>query len=650
MNRLKELIKLVLKNTLFKLGIEDVGYLSRWIVLWWDAQVVLVVLFLTSFIESNFTSSFANKEFLYLLILVEVVTALFFVIFKTYVGIIRHSSYVDAAKLFFSSLFSAITLLIINAVSSKLTGKVFFSPVFLIIFSLGLFCGLLLYRLLIKQIYALFIIEEHPNFEKVFILGVSQGAISLAVAIENELPKRFKVVGFLDYDELNSKKQVLGIPILHITKKVHVLVRANNATGIIVLEDDLKNNIYTKSIEECLDYNIKIYRAPSISEIDLNSGVNDTIRNIQIEDLLGRKPIEINNINILNIIKGRTILVTGGAGSIGAEIVNQLGRFKPKCLLVVEQAESALHNLTLQFTKKFDNIEFVPLVSDIRNKKALEFIFKEYHPEIIYHCAAYKHVPLMENNPTEAVSTNIQGSKNLADLSVKYNVDRFIMISTDKAVNPSNVMGATKRAAEMYVQSLYNSLKSKENCTKFITTRFGNVLGSNGSVVPLFKEQIASGGPVTITHPDIIRYFMTIPEACQLVMEASSMGSGGEIFIFDMGKAVKILDLAHKMIRLAGFIPNKTMEIKSIGLRPGEKLYEELLNDKSITLPTYHEKIMIVKENSDDYKFVNESIKKIVSSSNKNEITEIIKKLKELVPEYISLNSEYEILDSKEQV
>ncbi|MDP5158441.1 MAG: polysaccharide biosynthesis protein [Flaviramulus sp.] len=505
--------------------------------------------------------------------------------------------------------------------------------------------SLFLFRGLVKVVYTQYLSKNPSSNEKVFVLGTSQNSISIAVAIENEFPKRFKVVGFLDKDEKIANKRIFGMPILVLKRKAHVLIRANNATGLIVLENDLKSEENIQHIEDCLEHNLKIYRAPSISELDLNEGINKSIQNIQIEDLLERKPIEISNNKILGLIEGKTIFVTGGAGSIGSEIVNQLGKYSPKSLIVIDQAETPLHSLTLKVENKFPELNFIPIICDIRNKERLDYLFKTLKPDIIYHCAAYKHVPMMEKNPSESVSVNILGTKILADLAAKFDVERFIMISTDKAVNPSNVMGATKRVAEMYVQSLHNFLKDRSR-TKFITTRFGNVLGSNGSVVPLFKKQIQEGGPVTITHPDIIRYFMTIPEACQLVMEASTMGSGGEIFIFDMGKAVKIIDLARKMILLAGFIPEKEIKIKAIGLRPGEKLYEELLNDKSITLPTYHDKIMIVKVNNDQFDYIEKEVDQIIKVSNNNESIKIVKRIKKLVPEYKSLNSSFEKLDN----
>lgn len=339
-------------------------------------------------------------------------------------------------------------------------------------------------------------------------------------------------------------------------------------------------------------------------------------------------------------------MITGAAGSIGSEIVWQVCAFGPSRIILVDQAETPLHHLSLELGKQNFGVTIESTIADIRNFAMMKSIFAKSRPDVVYHAAAYKHVPLMEENPSQAVFTNVSGTKNLADLSVAYGVESFVMVSTDKAVNPSNVMGASKRIAEKYVQSLFFSLTEKQNNpTKFITTRFGNVLGSNGSVVPLFTQQIANGGPITITHPEIIRYFMTIPEACQLVLEAGAMGMGGEIFIFDMGKPVKIIDLAKKMIRLAGLRPDKDIKIEIVGLRPGEKLYEELLNDSSKTLPTHHEKIMIAKEATDDYEDVNKQILELLELSTALYSEQIVAKMKSIVPEYKSMNSEYETLD-----
>ncbi|WP_346883536.1 nucleoside-diphosphate sugar epimerase/dehydratase [uncultured Algibacter sp.] len=645
LGKIRETFRLVLKQTPFNFSFENIGYVPRWLVFWFDIQIAAIVLLLIGLVTNDFSFAFLNKQFLHGFIIALVVVALSFTSLKTYVGLIRHSSYIDAVKLFFASFFSAVLLSIINFLSLKINETQIYESIFLIVFSLALFVSLFLFRALVKQVYAMFLAKNQTGYEKVFILGVSQNSISLAVAIENEFPKKFKIIGFLARDTKISNKRIFGLPVLVLKKKAHVLIRAYNGAGLIVLENDLKNDLNVKYVEDCIEHNLKIYRAPSISEFDLNEGVNKSIQNIQIEDLLERKPIEISNNKILGLIENKTIFVTGGAGSIGSEIVHQLGKYNPKKLVVIDQAETPLHSLTLKIEKEYSKLDFTPIICDIRNKESLNHIFNTYTPDIIYHCAAYKHVPMMEKNPSEAVSVNIMGTKILTDLAAQYNAERFIMISTDKAVNPSNVMGASKRVAEMYVQSFYNSLNQTTSRTKYITTRFGNVLGSNGSVVPLFKKQIEQGGPVTITHPDIIRYFMTIPEACQLVMEASSMGSGGEIFIFDMGKAVKIIDLARKMIRLAGFVPEKDIKIKAIGLRPGEKLYEELLNDKSITLATYHEKIMIVKENNDNYDYVKKEVDDIIKAAEDFQSTKIVKKIKNLVPEYKSLNSFYEKLD-----
>jgi FlaA1/EpsC-like NDP-sugar epimerase len=644
LGKIRETIKLFLNYTPFRFSFENIGYVPRWLVFWFDLQITAIVIVIIGLITNNFTLAFLNREFLPEFIIALLSTSLCFIIFKTYIGLIRHSSYIDAVKLFFASFFSAIILFLTNFIIFKLKEFYVYEPVFLILFALGLFVGLFLFRALVKQVYVSFLSKNDQEYEKVFVLGISQNSISVAVAIENEFPKRFKVLGFLDSDNKIKNKQIFGMPILELTRKAHVLIRAHHGVGLIVLENDLKIEKNIKYIEDCIEHNLKIYRAPSISEFNLNEGINKSIQNIQIEDLLEREPIKISNNKILGLIENKTIFVTGGAGSIGSEIVHQLGHYNPKKLIVLDQAETPLHSLTLKIEKEYPKLDFTPILCDIRNSENLEHLFSIFNPDIIYHCAAYKHVPMMEKNPSEAVSVNIMGTKILADLAVKYKAERFVMISTDKAVNPSNVMGATKRVAEMYVQSFYNSLAS-ESSTKFITTRFGNVLGSNGSVVPLFKKQIEQGGPVTITHANIIRYFMTIPEACQLVMEASSMGSGGEIFIFDMGKAVKIIDLARKMILLAGFVPEKDIQIKSIGLRPGEKLYEELLNDKSITLPTYHEKIMIVKENNDQYKYIEEEVNKIIKVAKEHQSTKIVKRIKKLVPEYKSLNSSFEKLD-----
>ncbi|MNE16712.1 UDP-N-acetyl-alpha-D-glucosamine C6 dehydratase [compost metagenome] len=383
----------------------------------------------------------------------------------------------------------------------------------------------------------------------------------------------------------------------------------------------------------------------------MNGDLNpNQIQKIKIEDLLERDPIKINDDHILNQTKGKRILVTGAAGSIGSEIASQLGKYEPQMIILCDQAESPLHNLQLDLQDEFPNQVYHTYIADIRSTKRMRLLFETFKPHYVYHAAAYKHVPMMENHPLEAVQTNVMGTKNLADLAVEFQVEKFVFVSTDKAVNPTNIMGATKRIAEIYVQALNNHLESLSNGdvnTKFITTRFGNVLGSNGSVIPRFRDQIQKGGPVTVTHPEITRYFMTIPEACRLVLEAGAMGQGGEIFVFDMGKSVKIVELAKKMIRLSGFKPNEDIEIKFTGLRPGEKLYEELLNDLENTLPTHHEKIMIAKVRENNYNIVSLKLAELklrLATQNKNEV---VYQMKLIVPEFKSKNSIYEQLDKE---
>ena len=395
-----------------------------------------------------------------------------------------------------------------------------------------------------------------------------------------------------------------------------------------------------------LDYNLKVYRAPLLSNIEENKNITSQIEKIQIEDILERDPIKLDNKLVAKEIFNKCVIVTGGAGSIGSEIVRQVAGYKPKKLIIIDHAESPLYQIQLEIKNTFPKLNFEAIINDIRNFEKTESIFQQNTPDVVFHAAAYKHVPLMENYPAEAIFANVQGSKNIADLALKYNAEKFVMVSTDKAVNPSNVMGASKRIAEIYVQALQEySNRDLKKTTGFVTTRFGNVLGSNGSVVPLFKRQIEEGGPLTITHPDIIRYFMTISEACQLVIEAGAMGNGGKVFIFDMGEAVKIIDLAKKIIRLAGYTPYKEIDIKVIGLRPGEKLYEELLNENSSTLPTYNDKIMIAKVETYDYDKICNDISELLEFSNSQNKDAIVKKMKAIVPEFISMNSDYKKLD-----
>lgn len=576
------------------------------------------------------------------------VNVFFFWLFRTYSGIIRHSSYIDAVKLLFSQMSVLILFLFFNFTYEVFfKEKAFLNTAFFINMVLS-FCGLFLYRVVVKQTFELYFTEKGTNkLIRTVIYGTDANAISVANALKFETPSRFKIVGFVDKNNQNASKRMLDLPILVKRKKLPTLMRTVNAEGIIIADKSLSKEEQLIIVDQCLEYNYRVYTVPLISDWENQKEISQKVKNIQIEDLLERQPIVLDNKSISKQLKDKTILITGAAGSIGSEIVRQVLCFNPKRVIILDQAETPLHHLSLETLSISSDAQIHSVIADIRNKEAMHKIFKLYQPQVVYHAAAYKHVPLMEENPSQAILTNIEGTKNLADLSCQYNVKKFVMVSTDKAVNPSNVMGASKRIAEKYVQSLQlKSIKEKgSHGTKFITTRFGNVLGSNGSVVPLFTKQIADGGPVTITHKDIIRYFMTIPEACQLVLEAGAMGNGGEIYIFDMGKPVKIIDLARKMIKLAGFIPDKDIKISIVGLRPGEKLYEELLNDTSKTIPTHNDKIMIAEEIQEEYEDLHTDINELIGIANFFDNQDIVSKMKKIVPEFISMNSTFQTLD-----
>lgn len=577
------------------------------------------------------------------------VNIFFFWLFRTYSGIIRHSSYIDAVKLLFSQMAVLVLFLVLNFVFEILFGYKAFLNTALFINMVLSFCGLFLYRVIVKQTFERYFSEtSDANLSRTIIYGTDANAISVAKALKLETPARFKIVGFVDKNSQNSSKRMLDLPIFVQKKKLPILMRSIGAEGVVIADKSLSKEERLVIVDQCLEFNYKVYMVPLISDWENQKEISQKVKNLQIEDLLERKPIVLDSKSISKQLKDKTILITGAAGSIGSEIVRQVLLFNPKTVLVLDQAETPLHHLFLEMNENEFKSKITTLIADVRNKEAMNNIFAHYKPQVVFHAAAYKHVPLMEENPSQAILTNIVGTKNIADLSCEYQVKKFVMVSTDKAVNPSNVMGASKRIAEKYVQSLQlkGQKEKKLKATKFITTRFGNVLGSNGSVVPLFTKQIASGGPVTITHPDIIRYFMTIPEACQLVLEAGAMGKGGEIYIFDMGKPVKIIDLAKKMIKLAGFIPDKDIMIKVVGLRPGEKLYEELLNDTSKTIPTYHNKIMIAQEIQEEYETLHADIEELIKIANRFENESIVAKMKEIVPEFKSMNSTYEVLDT----
>lgn len=628
---------------------KNLGYLPRWVVLLLDLGIVFAAGLITYLLLKGIKLTYIPDEYLfYGTILYFIVNVFFFWVFRTYSGIIRHSSYIDAVKIFFAQFCALITLVFVNFVFLLDHEYKIFLNTGIFINGVLSFSFLFFYRIVVKQTFEKYLnISRKDGQMRALIYGADNNAIAVANALRSENPSRFKLIGFIDKFSQNSSKRILDLPILQLKRRTPVVMRSVGAEALIIADKSLTKEERSAIVDECLEYNYKVYTIPLITDWENQEEISKNIKSFEIQDLLERKPIVLDTHAISSQLRSKTIMVTGAAGSIGSEIVRQIIGFNPKTIVILDQAETPLHSLSLEIANCNPDIKIHNVLADVRNKQVLKQVFKLYQPQVVYHAAAYKHVPLMEENPTQAVFTNILGTKILADLSHKHKVERFVMVSTDKAVNPSSVMGASKRIAEKYVQSLNYKYKndSEFNGTKFITTRFGNVLGSNGSVVPLFKKQIEEGGPVTITHPDIIRYFMTIPEACQLVLEAGAMGNGGEIYIFDMGDPVKIIDLARKMIKLAGFMPDKHIKIKIVGLRPGEKLYEELLNDTAKTLPTHHEKIMIAEETFDDFDAVSEAIHDLIDSSEITSNEEIVAKMKFIVPEFKSMNSVFETLD-----
>lgn len=643
-------------NTLVKINlrinVKNLSYLPRWIILVLDISIVLISSVITIILFQGLKLDYISyKYFSHGLLFYALINLLFFWIFKTYSGIIRHSSYIDGLKLFFAQFATFIFLIALNTVLLLFDKHKFFLTTGAFINSVLSFSLLFIYRIIVKQTYEKFFVEAgaHKKIAAI-IYGSDANAIAVANALKSEMPGRFRLVGFIDKNNQNSTKRILDLPIFQIKKTISVLMRHEKVEALIIADNSLSKEERLILVEECIEFGFKVFTLPLVSDWDDKKEISKKIKNFEIHDLLERKPIVLNTETISSNLKGKSILVSGAGGSIGSEIVRQVLLFQPKKIVILDQAETPLHSLSLEILEKNHTVEVFNVIADVRDYQVLDKIFEKYTPNVVYHAAAYKHVPMMEENPSQAILTNVLGTKNIADLSNKYNVDRFVMVSTDKAVNPSSIMGASKRIAEMYVQSKHfkHVTNNSERFTKFITTRFGNVLGSNGSVVPLFTKQIQEGGPITITHPDIIRYFMTIPEACQLVLEAGTMGHGGEIFIFDMGKPVKIIDLARKMIRLAGFVPDKEIAIKIVGLRPGEKLFEELLNDSAKNLATHHEKIMIAQEVCNEFRIVNEQIEDLVKSAIELNPTELVKKMKKIVPEYKSLNSVFQTLDNVE--
>ena len=640
----------VIKNSVLGKRFRNIGYLPRWIIFAIDVFIVFVASIITYVIIYSLTGiTYDNAHMTARYGVIIFFNATFFLISRTYAGIIRHSTFIDGVKLLVSTTTSYIGLLILNFSWYLLFGTEIFVTTGLFISYVISFLLLFLFRILIKYIF-----EKYMNFEdkkklvNAVIYGSDANAISVANALRTETPSRFKLLGFIDkFNQNKTSKSILNLPIINQNKKISVILRSMKADALIIAEKSLSKEETIAIVEECLEFSFKVFTVPLITDWEDQTQISNKVKSFEIEDLLDRKPIVLDTKSISNQLNEKTILITGAAGSIGSEITRQVLSFNPRKIIILDQAETPLHNLRLEVNHINEKVLIRSVLADVRNHDDLEKVFQKYKPNVVYHAAAYKHVPLMEENPSQAIYTNVLGTKNLADLSIEYGVERFVMVSTDKAVNPSSVMGASKRIAEKYVQTLHDKYleDSKTMITKFITTRFGNVLGSNGSIVPLFSKQIQEGGPLTITHPDIIRYFMTIPEACQLVLEAGAMGRGGEIFIFDMGKPVKIIELAKKMIRLAGFTPYKDIDIKIIGLRPGEKLYEELLNDTSKTLATHNEKILIAQEIQDNHNNVHVATLNLLNTLEKISNEEIVASMKKIVPEFKSMNSIFETLD-----
>ncbi|TPN89104.1 polysaccharide biosynthesis protein [Aquimarina algicola] len=613
---------------------------SKWLVLAIDVFIVIFNFFLAYVIRFGITLDFDTTHMFYQLPIMAVLSTLSFLLIGSYKGVVRHTGIRDAYNLFISvTVLIALTSFLMMLSRSLLVYEQMNIPVSIICIHYMLnIIVLTTSRLIFKYCYY-YVKSKIGEVSRILIYGAGDSGLITQAAITNDSTRSLTVVGFIDDNPQKIGKTINGIKVYSSNAISQKFIDRNNVNEIVVSIPHIDKKRLSEISDNLLKLPVKVKIIPAVNDwIDGKLNVSQ-IKEIQIEDLLERAPINMENQNIKRELHDKIIMITGAAGSIGSEIVRQASYYSYKHLVLIDQAESPLYDLQQELLSK-GITNFTPIVADIRDHQRIETIFDKYRPNMVFHAAAYKHVPLMEANPSEAIKINVLGTRKLADLSSEFGVDKFVFVSTDKAVNPTNVMGATKRVAEMYIKCLQGTSK-----TKYITTRFGNVLGSNGSVIPLFKKQIQKGGPLTVTHKDVTRFFMTIPEASQLVIEAGTMGNGGEIFIFDMGESVKIFDLAKKMIRLSGLSYPNDIDIEITGLRPGEKLYEELLADTENTLPTYHKKIMISKFDDSDCSLVRDKIDDLCIMNLLNQDHQIVGKLKEIVPEFISNNSTFESID-----
>ena len=634
-------MSVLLENRINRIrSLQTFTYTPRWIILIIDLIFSFMSVSLAYLIIINFdVHSFSLHKIFNILALFMAVRGISFVCFRPYSGIVRYTSSQDAMRIFMVVTVGTVFIAALNVVYSVLFSAMFLPFSVLAIDFFVLLCEMILFRILIKTAYNQYVRRSGEN-HNVVVYGSDEYAIMVKHALDNS-GGGCNIVAFIDHQDKKAGKKLEGINIYR-SSGLEQLLQRRTIDRLIIAKRDLPAERKREVVELGLKYDIAVLEVPKF-ESWINGELSvKQIRKVNIEDLLERDTIKLNEEELSKQILNKSVLVTGAAGSIGSEIVRQLTRFKPSKIVLFDQAESPLYDIELELREEFQFFDAEIVIGDMRDKERMENVFSVLRPDLVYHAAAYKHVPMMENNPSEAIKTNVFGTANVAELAVRYGAERFVMVSTDKAVNPTNVMGASKRIAEIYIQSL-----DKKSKTSFITTRFGNVLGSNGSVIPRFKRQIEAGGPVTVTHPEITRYFMTIPEACQLVLQAGALGNGGEIFVFDMGESVKIVDLARKMIKLSGYKLGNDINISFTGLRPGEKLYEELLNVKENTLPTVHPRIMIAKVREYSHSEVVELVSEFHHYLQEKDNFEIVRHMKVMVPEFKSKNSIYEQLDKE---